>query len=110
MSAFLTLKGKRALITSGTRGAGAATVALFRELGARIVTTARTRGEGLADAEFVAADLTTPEGCALVARTAQDRLGGVDIIVHMLGGSSAPAGGFAALGDADWHREIDLFP
>ena len=35
MTGFLTLEGKRALITSGTRGAGAATVTLFRELGAR---------------------------------------------------------------------------
>jgi hypothetical protein len=31
MSDFLQLQDKRALITSGTRGAGAATVALFRE-------------------------------------------------------------------------------
>jgi NAD(P)-dependent dehydrogenase (short-subunit alcohol dehydrogenase family) len=38
----------------------------------------------------------------------QDRLGGVDIIVHMLGGSSAPAGGYAALDDADWNRELGL--
>lgn len=43
MSPFLTLKGKRALITSGTRGADAATVRLFRDLGARVLTTARTR-------------------------------------------------------------------
>jgi NAD(P)-dependent dehydrogenase (short-subunit alcohol dehydrogenase family) len=32
----------------------------------------------------------------------------VDIVVHMLGGSSSPAGGFAALGDAEWARELDL--
>ena len=36
MSGFLTLAGKRALITGGTQGAGAATVALFRELGAQV--------------------------------------------------------------------------
>ena len=57
---------------------------------------------------FVAADLTTPEGCATLAAAVRERLGGVDIIVHMLGGSSAPAGGFAALGDAEWARELDL--
>ena len=38
---FLTLAGKRALITSATRGAGAATVALFRRLGAQVLTAAR---------------------------------------------------------------------
>ena len=35
-------------------------------------------------------------------------MGGVDIIVHMLGGSSAPAGGFLALNDAEWDRELGL--
>jgi NAD(P)-dependent dehydrogenase (short-subunit alcohol dehydrogenase family) len=43
MSSFLELQDKRVLITAGTRGAGAATVALFRELGARVLTTARSR-------------------------------------------------------------------
>lgn len=108
MTAFLTLAGKRALITSGTRGAGAATVSLFRELGAQVLTTARTRPDAFPDALFVAADLTTAQGCADLAEAVRGRMGGVDIIVHMLGGSSAPAGGFAALGDAEWRRELDL--
>jgi NAD(P)-dependent dehydrogenase (short-subunit alcohol dehydrogenase family) len=108
MTGFLTLEGKRALITSGTRGAGAATVALFRELGAHVLTAARSRPDTLSEAMFVAADLTTPEGCAALAAAVHERLGGVDIVVHMLGGSSAPAGGFAALGDAEWAKELDL--
>jgi NAD(P)-dependent dehydrogenase (short-subunit alcohol dehydrogenase family) len=33
---------------------------------------------------------------------------GVDILVNVLGGSSAPAGGFAALDDEAWKRELDL--
>lgn len=108
MSPFLTLQGKRALITSGTRGAGAATVSLFRELGAQILTTARTQPDGIPNKEFVAADLTTVAGCAAVAAAVRERLAGVDIIVHMLGGSSSPLGGFAALGDEEWQRELDL--
>lgn len=108
MTAFLTLAGKRALVTSGTRGAGAATLALFRELGAQVLTAARSRPDHLLEAMFVAADLTTAEGCAALAAAVRERLGGVDVVVHMLGGSSAPAGGFAALGDAEWAREIDL--
>ena len=43
MTQFLDLKGRRALITGGTSGAGAATVALFKELGARVLTTARRK-------------------------------------------------------------------
>jgi NAD(P)-dependent dehydrogenase (short-subunit alcohol dehydrogenase family) len=108
MTAFLTLEGKRALVTSGTRGAGAATVALLRELGARVLTSARSRPDAMPEEMFVATDLTTPEGCAALAAATRERLGGVDIVVHMLGGSSSPAGGFAALGDAEWARELDL--
>ncbi|WP_334164091.1 SDR family oxidoreductase [Phenylobacterium sp.] len=105
---FLSLQGKRALITSGTRGAGAATVALFRELGAQVLTTARAPPAGAPDPLFVAADLTSSHGCAALAAAARERLGGVDIIVHMLGGSSAPAGGFEALSDGIWAQELDL--
>lgn len=108
MTDFLTLNGKRALITAGTKGAGAATVDLFRALGARVLTTARARPEEMPEELFVAADLTTEAGCARVAEATHRRLGGVDIIVHMLGGSSAPGGGFAALTDALWQQELDL--
>jgi NAD(P)-dependent dehydrogenase (short-subunit alcohol dehydrogenase family) len=108
VTTFLTLEGKRALVTSGTRGAGAATVALLSELGARVLTSARSRPDAMPEEMFVATDLTTPEGCAALAAAVRERLGGVDIVVHMLGGSSSPAGGFAALGDAEWARELDL--
>jgi len=93
MIPFVTLAGKRALITSGTRGAGAATVALFEELGACVLTTARTKPENLAASKFVAADLTRAEDGADLAKAVRERLGCLDIIVHMLGGSSSPAGG-----------------
>ncbi|MFO1024335.1 MAG: SDR family oxidoreductase [Acetobacteraceae bacterium] len=108
MTEFLMLQGKRVLVSGGTKGAGAATVSLFRELGARVLTAARSKPAVLADDTFVAADLMTEEGCASVAEAARRRLGGVDIVVHMLGGSAAPAGGFAALGEAEWRRELDL--
>lgn len=108
MSPFLTLEGKRAVITSGTRGAGAATVRLFRELGAQVLTTARTMPADISDAEFVAADLTTRAGCAALVSAVRERMAEVDVIVHMLGGSSAPIGGFAALGEEEWKNELDL--
>jgi NAD(P)-dependent dehydrogenase (short-subunit alcohol dehydrogenase family) len=37
-----------------------------------------------------------------------DRLGGVDILVNCVGGSSAPGGGFAASSDAHWQAALDL--
>ncbi|CAD5250744.1 MULTISPECIES: SDR family oxidoreductase [Halomonadaceae] len=108
----LNLNGRRVLITGGSQGVGAAAVALFREEGAQVLTTARTRPADLPDELFVTADLTTAEGCATVADAVNERLGGVDIIVHVLGGSSAPGGGFAALGEEEWQQELDinLFP
>lgn len=108
----LNLNGRRVLITGGSKGVGAAVVALFREEGAQVLTAARTRPAELPEGLFVAADLTTAEGCSSVAEAVNERLGGVDIIVHVLGGSSAPGGGFAALGEDEWQRELDinLFP
>jgi len=105
----LELLGRRALVTGGTQGIGEAVVTRLRELGVRVLTTARTAPADLKDTDlFVAADVATAEGCARVARAVRDRLGGVDIIVHVVGGSSAPAGGFAVLDDEQWHRALDL--
>ncbi|WP_342655387.1 SDR family oxidoreductase [Pseudomonas sp. F3-2] len=104
----LDLNGKRILVTGGTKGVGQAVVKLFTEQGARVLTSARQPTPELPDEMFVTADLSTLEGCdALVAATRQ-RLGGVDVIVHVLGGSSAPGGGFAALDEEQWQRELAL--
>ncbi|SEL61284.1 SDR family oxidoreductase [Nitrosovibrio tenuis] len=109
MTFNLELQGRRALITGGTKGIGEAVVARLREEGAEILTTARSRPGNLApDVLFVAADITTAEGCATVVEAVRDQLGGVDIIVHVVGGSSAPAGGFAVLDDNEWQRALDL--
>ncbi len=112
MSPFLTLRGRRALVTGGTLGAGAATVALFRELGAQVLTTARTKPADFPDDAFVAADLTTENGVQAVVEAVHRQLGGLDILVNVLGGSSAPSGGFAALDDAEWDKEfaLNFFP
>ncbi|GAB2937703.1 SDR family oxidoreductase [Hafnia psychrotolerans] len=102
MTDFFGLEGKRVLITSGTQGAGAATVALFKSLGAQVMTCARHTPD------FPMADLSTDEGCVQLAKAAREHLGGMDIIVHMLGGSSSPTGGFAVLTDELWQRELAL--
>jgi NAD(P)-dependent dehydrogenase (short-subunit alcohol dehydrogenase family) len=108
MSTFLNLEGRRTLITGGTSGAGAATVALFKELGASVMTTARKKPADFSGAAFVEADLTTVEGVQSVVDAVQRELGGLDILVNVLGGSSAPSGGFAALTDEEWDNEFNL--
>ena len=99
---------QRALVTGGTKGVGEAVVAALREAGATVLTTARSRPEDLPHPDqFIAADVSTAEGCAVVAKAVRDRLGGIDVVVHVVGGSSAPAGGFAVLDDYEWHKALD---
>lgn len=106
-------EGQRALVTGGTKGIGQAVAARLREGGAKVLTTARSQRDNRADKQlFVAAEITTAKGCAAVVDAVRKRLGGIDIIVHVVGGSSAPAGGFAVLDDGEWQRalELNLFP
>src|SRR5437879_4082856 len=101
--------GKRALVTGGTKGIGQAVAARLRGGGARVLTTARQPPRDSTDADlFVGTDITTAEGCVAVADAVRKRLGGINIIVHVVGGSTAPAGGFAVLDDNEWHRALDL--
>jgi len=105
----LELAGCRVLVTAGTKGIGAAVVQTLLDGGARVVATARhVEGVASTGAHHVAADLTTAEGCARAARATLDQLGGIDAIVNVLGGSQAPAGGFAVLDDGRWMDEINL--
>lgn len=102
------LDGRRALVTGGSKGTGKAVVERLRELGADVYATARTMPEGHPFPErFIAADTATVDG----ARRVAERLlaaGGVDVLVHVVGGSSTPAGGFAAITDEQWMAELQL--
>lgn len=109
MSFDLQLKGQRALVTGGTKGLGAALVKTLREAGVQVMTSGRSAPERPVEGvTYVEADLTTADGVAELARAALQRWGGVDILVNSLGGSTAPAGGFAALHDAVWFNELNL--
>ena len=109
MSFDLELTGRRALVTAGTKGIGAAVVEVLHNAGATVVATARsTPADTPTGVQYIAADITTAAGCATVAQGVLDRVGGIDILVNVLGGSNAPAGGFAALDDETWAKELDL--
>ncbi|MBZ6383955.1 SDR family oxidoreductase [Sphingomonas sanguinis] len=100
--------GKRVLVSGGTKGLGRATVDRFLTGGAQVITAAREEAKPRADTIFVVADLTTPEGAEALADAALDRMGGIDILAHVVGGSASPGGGFAALTDAHWLAELNL--
>src|SRR5258706_585338 len=104
----LQLAHRRALVTGGTKGVGAAVVEALHDAGVQVAATARSAPphpvEGV---RFFAADLSTAEGASAVARSVLEQLGGIDILVNALGGSGAPSGGFAALDDTEWLKELN---
>jgi len=100
--------GKRVLISGGSKGLGRATVDRFLAGGARVITAARETMGPIDGVEFVRVDLTTAEGGETLAKAALERMGGVDILAHVVGGSASPGGGFLALTDDHWLAELNL--
>ncbi|MFF7613323.1 SDR family oxidoreductase [Streptomyces lavendulae] len=102
------LEGRRALVTGGTKGTGAAIARRLAAAGAAVLVTGRSRPEEVEEETFIAADLSNADGTDQAIAEVEARLGGVDVMVHTLGGSEAPAGGFAALGEEDWAKELNV--
>lgn len=101
-------KDKRVLVTGGTQGTGKAIAERLGRGGASVMVTARNPSENPVADQFVAADVTVPEGVEKVVDHVRSVWGGVDMIVHNVGGSKAPGGGFAALTDDLWLHELNL--
>jgi NAD(P)-dependent dehydrogenase (short-subunit alcohol dehydrogenase family) len=100
------LDGKRALVTGGTRGMGAAIAGMLADRGARVAVTARRQEEGDPAISFVPADLAAPDGADFAASQATRILGGLDIVVHCVGASFGKPGGVLALTDDDWAQAL----
>ncbi|MFP5226299.1 MAG: SDR family NAD(P)-dependent oxidoreductase [Acidobacteriota bacterium] len=114
----LSLEGKVALITGGSRGIGAACVRLFREAGARVAFNYRTAREA---AEALVTECGGPEACAgfaqelsspedgrtLVHRTAE-AFGRLDILVANHGIWESQEVSIAAMADAQWRNTLGI--
>ena len=100
--------GKRILVTGGTKGIGEAVVTRLRRGGGTVLATARNIPSGENAEQFIQADVSTRAGADHVIKTTLERLGGLDIIINSLGGSSAPGGGAMALNDEIWQQEFEL--
>ncbi|MCD8535011.1 MAG: SDR family oxidoreductase [Verrucomicrobia bacterium] len=103
------LSGKQVIVSGGTKGAGLAIVNRMARAGADIIATARSAPETPDyPARFIGADLSTGAGVEAFADHVRRIWDRVDILVHNLGGSSSPGGGFAALTDELWLAELNL--
>jgi NAD(P)-dependent dehydrogenase (short-subunit alcohol dehydrogenase family) len=100
--------GKRVLVTGGTRGIGEAIVNRLLRGGAKVLATARTIPADGNPEQFIQADVSTRAGTDHIIKTIFDRLGGLDILINSVGGSSAPGGGVLALTDDIWQQEFEL--
>lgn len=102
------LSGRNAFVTGGTKGIGEAIVKRLRQAGATVITTARTLPQNLElSGLFVQADLSTPEGVKSVVENVFSSIGGIDILINNVGGTSAPNGGVLALDDSHWQQALN---
>jgi NAD(P)-dependent dehydrogenase (short-subunit alcohol dehydrogenase family) len=84
------MRGRVALVTGGGRGIGREAALLLSKAGAQVMVTARSAAElATLGLDYVAADLGTPEGCALAVAETERRLGPVDLLVCNHGIGSA---------------------
>jgi len=101
--------GKRAIVTGGSRGIGAATVQRLLDGGATVVTTARNAADETPKAAtFIPGDISTLEGVQAFAAAALDALGGVDIVVNNAAAARAHVDGISSIPDEEWLDALDL--
>ena len=98
---------KRILVTGGTRGIGRAIVERFLGAGGRVITAGRSRVLDTPEG-FVQADVSAREGIDELVKAVMNRFGGLDILVHNVGGSAARGGGALALSDDDWQQALNM--
>jgi 3-oxoacyl-[acyl-carrier protein] reductase len=83
---FTSMAGRAVVVTGGTRGIGKGIAAVFARVGARVLITGRDEAAAKAAAGetgaagYVLADVARKADCEKVAKSAEDRLGGLDVL------------------------------
>ena len=114
---LLDLRGKKALVTGGSRGIGAATVRLLASAGADVVVGYNVRGDDanavVDEAELagvravaVAADVSTQRGADSLAQATIDELGALNLFVANAGIWPAEDIPLTEMSEEHWHRTI----
>jgi NAD(P)-dependent dehydrogenase (short-subunit alcohol dehydrogenase family) len=112
----LGLRGRRAIVTGGSKGLGKAIAAELLAEGAAVAICSRHKAEldetaaelGASGGSVTAlpCDVTDPGQVESFIAAAAAALGGTDILVNNAG--AARPGRFAALTDDDWHGDIEV--
>ncbi len=113
----VSMRGRTALITGGSKGLGLAMAERFVESGARVAIVARgeealqearrqlSARPGAEVASYVC-DVTDPEAIEHSFQRASDELGPIDILVNNAG--QAQTGAFEDITDEVWQHDLDL--
>lgn len=111
------LEGKRAIVTGGSRGIGAAVSRLLADFGVDVcigyhsraavadALAAELQGRGVR-AIAVAADLGDPKGAETLFAAAERAFGGVELVIHSAGIWPADEVPVDAMDDARWRRTM----
>lgn len=102
---------KNAVVTGASKGIGLAVTTALRDQGYRVVACARSVSAELAGIASlaVAADLGAPDGPGRLIDAALAELGGIDLLVNNVAGTTGPhPGGFLSVTDDDWRHALDL--
>ncbi|MFD0733573.1 oxidoreductase [Planotetraspora mira] len=98
--------GRRALVTGGSRGVGAAIAQRLIDGGATVVTSARSsHDETPKNSTFISADIRTDDGARQLVHAAHEALGGLDILVNNAGAARAH---FGQIPDAEWEDSLAI--
>ncbi|MFZ4410753.1 MAG: SDR family NAD(P)-dependent oxidoreductase [Paracraurococcus sp.] len=114
----LSLNGRAAIVTGGSKGLGLAIAKAFAAAGGKVAIVARDAAQlAAAEAEIkaatpgaevaaISADISTAEGCESAYAAAEKAFGQVDILVNNAGTSQR--GPFLEVSDALWQNDLDL--
>jgi NAD(P)-dependent dehydrogenase (short-subunit alcohol dehydrogenase family) len=101
--------GKRAFVTGGARGIGAAVAQRLIDAGATVVVTARNRDEQTpSGATYIKGDVSTAAGAKAVSAEALEILGGLDILVNCAGAARVHLPGIEAIPDDEWIDSLNI--